>query len=74
MIGQTKLGSFVEAIINVGSGFLLALLTQLIVFPIFDIDVNFHKQLGIAAIFTGISIARTYLWRRAFEWWGRNHV
>ncbi len=72
-IGQTKLGSFVEAVINVGSGFLLAILTQLVVFPLFDIRVDFHEQLGIAAIFTIISIGRTYLWRRVFDWHWRNH-
>ena len=73
MIGQTKLGSLTEAVLNVGSGYLLALLTQLVVFPLFDIRVDFGEQLGIAGIFTVISIARTYLWRRIFEWHQRNH-
>jgi len=73
MIGQTKLGSLTEAVLNVGGGYLLALLTQLVVFPLFDIRVDFGEQLGIAGIFTVISIARTYLWRRIFEWHQRNH-
>ena len=71
--GQTKLGSFVEAAISVGSGYLLALLTQLVVFPLFDIRVDFGEQLGIAGIFTAISIVRTYLWRRVFDRHWRNH-
>ena len=64
---QSRLTSAVEAVLNVGSGYVLALGTQLIVFPLFDIDVDFGEQLGIAAIFTSISVVRTYLWRRLFN-------
>ena len=71
--GQTRLGSFIEAVINVSSGYFLALGTQLIIFPLFDIEVDFSEQMGIAAIFTVISIIRTYLWRRAFDYWWRKH-
>ena len=67
--GQSKLGSLTEAILNVSSGYIIALGAQLILFPIFDIEVDFDEQMGIAAIFTIISIARTYLWRRLFNYW-----
>ena len=73
MAGQSRKMSFLESCLSVGSGYLLALLTQLVVFPLFDIRVDFHEQLGIAGIFTAISIVRTYLWRRVFDWHWRNH-
>ena len=66
---QSRLTSFIEAVLNVGSGYILALGTQLVIFPWFDIEVDFSEQLGIAAIFTFISVIRTYLWRRVFNLW-----
>ena len=71
--GQSRGVSFLEACLNVGSGYIIALGTQLVVFPLFDIEVDFSEQMGIAAIFTIISIVRTYLWRRIFDYWWRNH-
>lgn len=74
MNGQSRKLSFLEACLSVGTGYLVALVTQLIIYPWFDIDITFHAQLSIAAIFIFVSIIRTYLWRRAFNWWGRNHA
>jgi hypothetical protein len=37
------------------------------VFPLFGLDVSFTDNLLIGAIFTGISIARSYALRRMFE-------
>ncbi|TVR80043.1 MAG: hypothetical protein EA405_11660 [Rhodospirillales bacterium] len=59
--------SLVEAIANVGIGFGVAVLAQIAVFPLFGLDVPFTDNLAIGAIFTGMSIMRSYALRRLFE-------
>ena len=64
---QSALGSGVEAATNVAVGFILALIVQSIVFPLFGIVTTMTTDAGIAVIFTALSLARSYLVRRAFE-------
>ena len=65
--GQTKLVSFIESVVNVGSGFLLSLvLWQYIVAPAFGYAVTMKTNLILTTIFTVTSVARGYLWRRFF--------
>jgi hypothetical protein len=45
----------------------VAVLAQIAVFPLFGLHVGFADNLMIAAIFTAISIARSYVLRRVFE-------
>jgi hypothetical protein len=59
--------SLVEATANVAVGFGVAVLAQIAVFPLFGLHVGFADNLMIAAIFTAISIARSYVLRRVFE-------
>jgi uncharacterized membrane protein (DUF485 family) len=59
--------SLVEATANVAVGFSVAVLAQFAVFPLFGLLVGFADNLMIAAIFTAISIARSYVLRRVFE-------
>lgn len=59
--------SLVEAIANVGVGFGVAVLAQIVVFPLFGLHVPFTDNLAIGAIFTAVSIARSYALRRLFE-------
>jgi hypothetical protein len=59
--------SLIEAISNVAVGFAVALLTQTLVFPLFGLQASFVDNLALGSIFTGISIARSYLLRRLFE-------
>jgi hypothetical protein len=59
--------SLVEATANVAVGFGVAVLAQVAVFPLFGLHVGFADNLMIAAIFTAISIARSYVLRRVFE-------
>jgi hypothetical protein len=56
--------SLVEAMANVAVGFGVAVLAQVAVFPLFGLLVGFDDNLMIAAIFTAISIARSYVLRR----------
>jgi len=65
---QSKLHSLFEAIINVGSGLLLSIATwKLIITPIFGIEANNSQVVLISAIFTILSILRSYFWRRLFN-------
>jgi hypothetical protein len=66
-VKQSRAMSLVEATANVVVGFGVAVLAQIAVFPLFGLDVSFADNLLIGAIFTGISIARSYALRRVFE-------
>lgn len=64
---QTKYQSFIESLTNILIGYLTALLSQLIIFPLFNIDVTFQDNLLIGLYFTIISLIRSYLVRRYFN-------
>jgi uncharacterized membrane-anchored protein len=64
---QTRLQSFIESFINVAIGYGVALISQILVFPLFGINIPMESNLLIGAIFTVISIARSYLVRRLFN-------
>ena len=57
----------IESIIDVGSGFILAILIQLYIFPFFNLYPTILDSIGIALIFTFVSIARSWLWRLIFR-------
>ena len=59
--------SFIESFIDVGSGYILAILIQLLVFPLFGLFPTVFDSMGIALIFTVVSITRSWLWRMAFR-------
>ena len=64
---QTRAGSLIESGINVLIGYHVALLSQLLVFPLFDIHVTLSTNLWIGAWFTVISLLRSYIIRRWFN-------
>lgn len=64
---QKRWQSFLESCINVVIGYGVALLAQLLVFPLFGIDIPMASNLAIGAIFTVISIVRSYAVRRVFN-------
>ena len=66
-MSQRRLHSAVEAVANVAIGFGVALATQIVVFPWFGLAVPMADQVGIALIFTAVSIARSYAVRRLFN-------
>ena len=59
--------SFIESFIDVGSGVILAILIQLYIFPFFGLYPTIMDSIGIALIFTGVSITRSWLWRLTFN-------
>ena len=64
---QSRLMSLVEAVANVVVGYGVAVLTQALLFPLLGLAVSFRQNLAIGLVFTAVSIARSYLLRRAFE-------
>lgn len=64
---QSKRMSFLESLINVAVGYGVAVTAQIAVFPLFGLYVPLTDNLMIGAIFTGISILRSYTLRRIFE-------
>jgi len=65
--------SFIESFIDVGSGYILAVIIQLTLFPLFGLYPSVWDSMGIALIFTGVSITRSWLWRLAFKKYSKNN-
>ena len=64
---QSRLMSLVESVANVIVGYGIAVVTQILIFPIFGLHTTLAQNLKIGAIFTAVSIARSFALRRAFE-------
>ena len=66
---QSRRRSLLEAISNVVVGYALAVITQIVVFPWFGLQVSLGDNLSIGALFVTISLIRSYALRRVFERW-----
>lgn len=64
---QTRLGSLIEAAMNIAIGYVVAILSQIVIFPLFGIHVPLSDNLLIGLWFTGISLVRSYALRRWFN-------
>lgn len=64
---QSRLMSWIETVTGTAIGFGIAILTQVLVFPLFGYSPPLSTNFKIALIFTVVSIVRGYLLRRAFE-------
>ncbi|MFN3014477.1 hypothetical protein ACK1CN_00930 [Vibrio coralliilyticus] len=64
---QSKKQSVIESVTNVVIGYVVALFSQLAIFPFFGIHLPFSDNLLIGAFFTIVSIIRSYVVRRLFN-------
>lgn len=64
---QSRAMSLVEAIANVIVGYGVAVITQILIFPVFGLQTTLAQNLKMGAVFTGISIIRSFALRRLFE-------
>jgi hypothetical protein len=64
---QSKKMSLVESITNVAVGYGVAILSQIIIFPVFGISATVKDNLLIGLFFTVVSIFRSYVLRRIFN-------
>ena len=65
--GQKRTHSLFEALINTGVGFLVSMVANMAVLPLFGYKVGICQAFWIGVIFTGISIVRGYALRRLFN-------
>lgn len=66
-LGQSRGMSLVEAFANVVVGFGIAVVTQMVAFPLLGLQASFIDNLGLGAIFTVVSLGRSYMLRRLFN-------
>lgn len=66
---QTRLMSLVEASTNTVIGWGISVVVgQVVIYPYFGYEVTIMDNLGMTAAFVAVSLARSYLFRRMFEW------
>jgi len=66
-MSQTKTHSWVEAWTNVAIGYVINVVANLLIFPLFGINIAFTTNLGMGLIYTIISVIRSYVLRRVFN-------
>ncbi len=64
---QSRAMSLVESVANVVVGYGVSVVTQMLIFPIFGLHATLAQNLKLGAVFTLVSIARSYALRRLFE-------
>jgi len=66
-MSQSRTMSAAESVANVAIGYGIALLTQVVVFGALQIPVSLGQNLWIGAVFTVVSLVRSYVMRRIFN-------
>ncbi len=66
---QSKKHSLLEAVINTAVGFVLSLAAVQWLFPLFGVRMTLSENLAATGIMTAISVARSYVLRRVFNYW-----
>lgn len=64
---QTRKMSMIESLTNMAIGYLVAVGSTFLVFPLFDIEIQPSDNFAIGAYFTAISLARSYAIRRWYN-------
>ncbi len=65
---QTRRGSLIEVLMNIGTGFIVSYTLTLYLLPLYGFFINKSQSLTITMIFTVTSIIRSYLYRRLFNY------
>ncbi len=64
---QSRVMSMLEEIANVAVGYGVAVVTQILIFPVFGLHTTLAQNLKMSALFTIVSIAHSFALRRVFE-------
>jgi hypothetical protein len=59
--------SLAESFANVIVGYGVAVVTQILIFPVFGLQTTLGQNLAMGGVFTIVSLARSFLLRRLFE-------
>ncbi len=65
---QTKKQSMIESLTSTTIGWLIGVILNMLVLPLFDYDVNLTDGVLISIIFTAVSVIRSYIIRRWFNY------
>ena len=64
---QTKKQSMIESLTSTTIGWLIGVILNMLVLPLFDYDVSLTDGVLISIIFTAVSVIRSYIIRRFFN-------
>ena len=64
---QSKKESLIETLTSVFVGWLIGVILNMLVLPLFDYDVKLTDGVLISIIFTAVSVVRSYVVRRFFN-------
>jgi hypothetical protein len=66
-MSQTRLGSLIEACINILIGFGINFGMNLVILPLFGFHISLENNFYMGLLYTGVSIIRSYVIRRWFN-------
>jgi hypothetical protein len=66
-MSQSRAHSAIEAAANVAIGYGVAVASQIVILPLFGVQLPLADNLAIGAWFTAISLVRSYAVRRLFN-------
>jgi hypothetical protein len=66
-VNQTRLGSLIEAVMNVFIGFWINFFANLLILPLIGFNITIADNFFIGFLYTLISVARSYVVRRWFN-------
>ena len=66
-MSQSRKGSLIEAVSNIVIGYIIAVMAQMIIFPVFDVHIPHSQHLLMGLLFTVVSLVRSYTLRRLFN-------
>lgn len=69
MSGQSRKHSVAETVANVAVGYVVAMAAQMTILPLFGVHISHAQNLSMGAVFTAVSIVRSYVLRRVFNVW-----
>ena len=61
-VGYKKRKHFFETIVDIGTGYVIAVVMQILIFPLFGIQTSYFNMFIIGGIFMIVSILRSWLW------------
>lgn len=64
---QSRGMSLLESLTNVFVGYAVAVYAQIVIFPLFGLSTTIAQNMAMGAIFTVVSVGRSYCLRRVFE-------
>ena len=70
---QSRMMSAIESVTNVLVGYGVAVGTQVAIFPMFGLTATLRQNMAMGAVFTVVSLIRSYSLRRVFEMFRMQH-